>query len=98
MVFTTSKSNFFEGGGAAMSFQTSEALFAPLIARQLTEAQAAQAQAITYKVQLDVALSYLDLIQANAALAVDADALGRAEYILDEAEKTFALLRFACYA
>jgi outer membrane protein TolC len=87
MVFTTSKSNFFEGGGAAMSFQTSEALFGPLIARRLTEAQAAQAQAVTHNIQLDVALSYLDLVQGYAALAVNADTLGRAEYILDEAEK-----------
>ena len=86
-VFTTSKSNLFEGGGAAMSFQTGEALFAPLIARRLVAAQAAEAQAVTYSVQLDVALSYLDLIYAYGALAVNADTLSRAEYILDQAEK-----------
>jgi outer membrane protein TolC len=85
MVFTTSKSNFFEGGGAVMSFQTGEALFAPLIARQLVQAQAAQARVVTYNVQLDVALGYLDLIYAYGALAVNADSLGRAEYILTQA-------------
>jgi outer membrane protein TolC len=86
-VFTTSKSNFFEGGGAVMSFQTSDALFAPLIARRLVAAQAAQAQAVTYSIQLDVALAYLDLLFAYGALAVNADSLGRAQYILDEADK-----------
>jgi outer membrane protein TolC len=87
VIFGVSKSNFFEGGGAAMVFQTGDALFAPLIARRLTEAQAAQARVVTHSIQLDVALAYLDLIQAYGALAANADTLGRAEFILQEAAK-----------
>jgi outer membrane protein TolC len=87
-IFGVSKSNFFEGGGAAMTFETADALFAPLIARRLTEAQAAEARAVTHSIQLDVALAYLDLIQAYGALAVNADTLARAAYVLDEAQKT----------
>src|SRR5207244_13039362 len=41
LVFPVSKWNFFEGGGAVLSVETSEALFAPLVARRLVEAQTA---------------------------------------------------------
>src|SRR5262249_46541260 len=44
LVFPVSKWNFFEGGGAVLSVETSEALFAPLVARRLVEAQTASAQ------------------------------------------------------
>ena len=87
VVFGVSKSSFFEGGGATMVFQTGDALFAPLIARRLTEAQIADARVVTHSIQLAVALAYLDLLQAYGALAINADILGRAEYILDEARK-----------
>jgi outer membrane protein TolC len=81
-VFTTSKSNFFEGGGAVMHFDTADALFAPLVARRLATAEAAAAQAVTYDVQLDVALTYLELMRVFGALAVNADTLARAEEML----------------
>ena len=81
-VFTTSKSSFFEGGGAVMRFDTANALFAPLIARRLTNAAAAAVQAVTYDVQLDVALTYLELMRVYGALAVNANILGRAAEML----------------
>jgi outer membrane protein TolC len=86
-VFGVSKSNFFEGGGASMIFQTGDALFAPLIARRLVEAQVADARVVRHSIQLGAALAYLDLLQAYGALAINLDILGRAEYILDEARK-----------
>ncbi|HLJ94179.1 MAG TPA: TolC family protein [Gemmataceae bacterium] len=87
LVFGTSKSNFFEGGGASAIFHTGDALFGPLIARRLAEAQVAAAQGVKHSIQLDVALAYLDLMQAYGALAINADTLGRAQFILDEATK-----------
>jgi outer membrane protein TolC len=84
-VFTNSKSNFFIGGGAAMRFETADALFAPLIARRLVRAQTAASQAVTDDVQLDVALTYLDLLRVYGALAINADILARAEDILNKA-------------
>jgi outer membrane protein TolC len=78
-IFRVSKSNLFEGGGAALRVQSGDALFAPLVARRLAQAQDAAAQAVTVDVQLDVALTYLDLLRAYGALAVNADSLARAE-------------------
>jgi outer membrane protein TolC len=85
-VFSVSKSNFFEGGGATLRLETSEALFGPLIARQLVQAQAAASRAVTDDVQLDVALTYLDLLQAYGALAINADTLARVQVMVDAAE------------
>ena len=86
LVFPVSKSNFFMGGGAALRVETADALFAPLIARRLTDAQAAAARAVSDNVQLDVALTYLDLVRVYGALAINADSLARAEEMLRRAE------------
>jgi outer membrane protein TolC len=79
IVFDTSKSNFFEGGGAVMRWQSSDVLFGPLIARRLVQAQEDASRAVTDDVQLDVALTYLDLLRVYGALAINADTLARAE-------------------
>jgi outer membrane protein TolC len=89
-VFGVSKSNFFEGGGAVMRFDTADALFAPLVAQRLTSAAAAGARAVTNDVQLDVALTYLELMRVYGGLAVNANILGRAEEMLDFATKVAA--------
>lgn len=81
-VFSVSKWNFFIGGGAAFSVDTSDALFAPLIARRLVQAQEAAAQAVTYDIQLQAALAYLELWRAYGALAINADILVKAEEML----------------
>jgi outer membrane protein TolC len=78
-IFDVSKSNFFMGGGAVLSLNTSEALFAPLFARRLLAAQTAAAQAVTNNVQLEVALAYQDLLRVYGQLAINADTLVRAE-------------------
>jgi len=86
LVFSTSKSNFFVGGGAVLDVGIADALFAPLIARRLTEGQAAQARAVTIDVELEVALTYMDLLRVYGALAINADTLARAEAMLKSAE------------
>jgi outer membrane protein TolC len=78
-VFHTSKSSLFVGGGAVLSVHSSDALFGPLVARRLVQAQEQASRAVTDTVQLDVALTYLDLLRAYGALAINADILGRAE-------------------
>jgi outer membrane protein TolC len=80
-VFQTSKTNLFEGGGLALRLDTREGLFLPLIARRLAQAEAAALRATSHNVQLDVALAYLDLARAHAALVVNADLLLKAEYV-----------------
>lgn len=81
-VFTIDKSNFFIGGGASLRLETVDALFGPLLARRLTEAQVAATRAVTDDVQLEVALTYLDLLRVYGALAINADTLARAEELL----------------
>jgi len=86
VVFPTSKSSLFMGGGAVLTLNTSEAIFGPLVARRLTQAQSAAAQGVANNVQLDVALAYLDLLHDYGRLAINADTLGRAQEMLDRAE------------
>ncbi len=80
-IFETNKWNLFAGGGATLSLETSNALFGPQIARRLLDAQRAAARTVTDNVQLDVALTYLDLLRAYAALAINAETLANAEEI-----------------
>src|SRR5262249_18726762 len=65
---------------------TSDALFAPLIAHRIVEAQAAAARGVTYDIQLQVALSYPDLLRAYGEFAVNAETLANALEILRLAE------------
>ena len=81
VVFGTSKSSLFAGGGAEMTFQVSEALFAPLAARRLAQAQAAQAEGVSQQIQLDVVSAYLDMLRVHGQLAVNDDILRRAKEV-----------------
>jgi outer membrane protein TolC len=85
-VFGVSKSNFFEGGGAILTWDSSTILFGPLIAQRLAEAQSAASRAVTSDVQLEVALAYLDLVRVHAALAINANTMARAEEMMRSAE------------
>jgi outer membrane protein TolC len=89
-VFPVTKNNFFLPAGAGVNFQVADALFGPRIARDVNRAAAAHAQAVTNDIQLDVALAYLDLLRAYGALAVNAEQLDKAEYMLGIAEKGVA--------
>src|SRR5207244_2335112 len=84
--FSTSKSNLFAGGQAEARVDTAEALFLPLVARRLTDAQAAAAQATSQDIQLDAALAYLDLVRAYEALAINGEILSKSEYMLKAAD------------
>jgi outer membrane protein TolC len=86
LIFPVSKWNFFIGGGPALTIDTSDAIFAPLIARRLVQAQEAAAQVVTDDIQLNVALTYLDLLRAYGALAVNAETLANAQEMLQVAE------------
>lgn len=82
IIFSTNKWSLFEGGGATTSLETANAIFGPQIARRLLDAQRAAAAATTSNVQLDVALTYLDLLRAYGALAINAEAPANAEEIV----------------
>jgi outer membrane protein TolC len=85
-VFTTVKSNFALETGVSLNLSLAEAIFAPRITRQATAAAAARARTVTDDVQLDVALTYLDLLQTFGALSINAETLSMAEEMLRFAE------------
>jgi outer membrane protein TolC len=90
LVIPVSKWSFFEGGGAALSVETADAVFLPRIARRLLDAQSAQAQGVANRIQLDAASRYLDLLAAYGALAVNEETLAnaqRAAQMAEQAEK-----------
>jgi outer membrane protein TolC len=90
VVFPVTKNNFFLPAGAGLDIRVAEALFGPRIARDVNRAEAAHARAVTNDIQLDVALGYLDLLRAYAALAVNAERLDKASDMLDKAQKAEA--------
>ena len=81
-----SRSRACSSRAAQLDWDTSEILFAPLAAQRLTEAARANARAVASNVQLDVATSYLDLLQAYGQYAIFSDALARADEMLRNAE------------
>ncbi len=85
-VFPVTKNNFFLPAGAGLNFQVADFLFGPRIARDVNRAAAAHARAVTNDIQLDVALAYLDLLRAYAALAINAERLAKTEEMLRSAE------------
>jgi outer membrane protein TolC len=81
-VFSTNKSSVMAGGGASAVFAVSDALFAPLSARQVLSAQAATRTAALNDTTLAVAEAYFTVQQARGELAGALDAQQRAEELL----------------
>jgi outer membrane protein TolC len=81
-VFTTSKSSFFLGAGPQVVFPVSDALFAPLAARQGVRARLADVQAARNDTVLRVAEAYFTVQQARGEVAGAIDALRRAEELV----------------
>jgi outer membrane protein TolC len=78
-VFPVTKNNFAFPFGTSLNFQVGDALFGARIARNLVAAEAARARIVVNNVQLDVALTYLDLLRLYGALTVNAETLKKAE-------------------
>ncbi len=85
-VFEVTKSNLALQAGASLNLNLGEAFFAPRIARQATAAAAFRAQAVTFNVQLEVALAYLGMMHWYGAAAIDTEVIAKAEQMLQDAE------------
>ncbi len=85
-VFDVSRSNLFSNGGAALTLDFADAIYRPLIEQRLQAAEEKQANATSLKAQLDAILAYLDLIQANGLLAINAETLSKGEAALVAAQ------------
>jgi outer membrane protein TolC len=88
-VFFTDKNNFFLQAGSSLEVSLADAFFAPRVARQGTAAAQARARAVANDIQLEVALAYLDLLRAYGALAINDEALRKAQAMLRAAESAF---------
>jgi outer membrane protein TolC len=86
-VFGTSKSTFMVGGAPFAVFALSDAIFAPLAARQEVRAQDALRQTVMNDTLLSVAEAYFTVQQARGELAGAEDAVRRAEQLLRVVEK-----------
>lgn len=86
-VFTTSRSSLLVGGGPTAVFPISEALYAPLAARQVVRARQADVQAARNDTTLSVAELYFTVQQARGEVAGALDALRRAEELVKLTDK-----------
>ena len=86
-VFTTSKSSFMVGVGPGLSFAVTDALYAPLVAKQVVRARQADVQTARNDSLLAVAEGYFNVQQARGELAGALDARRRAEEVVGRAEK-----------
>ncbi len=84
--FSVARGNFAVLGGPQMRVDLGDALYLPLVARRVVQATRSRSQAVTNAVQLEVALTYLDVLELHGLLAVNADTLNKAEQALQAAE------------
>lgn len=86
-VFTTSRSSFLVGAGPQAIVSTSDAVYAPLAARQIVRATQYDARASRNDTSLAVAVAYFDVQQARGEVAGAAESLRRAEELVARTEK-----------
>ncbi len=86
-VFTTSRSSVLVGAGPQAIVSTSDAVFAPLAARQEERAAQFDAQAARNDTSLSVAIAYFDVQQARGEVAGAIEALRRADDLVARTEK-----------
>jgi outer membrane protein TolC len=85
-IFSVARGNFALLGGPQLRVDLGDALYLPLAARRAAQAAASRSRAVGNDVQLDAALTYLDLVELHGLLAVNADTLERAEQVFRAAE------------
>lgn len=85
-VFGVSRANLFAGGGPTLNLDLSEAIYRPLIERQLSSAEQLRARATCLASELEAVLAYIDLLQIYSLLEINADTIAKAESMLTAAE------------
>lgn len=86
-VFSTSRSTFLVGLGPQLVLPTTDAIYAPLAARQGVRAANANVRTARNDTTLAVALAYFNVQQARGEVAGAAEALRRAEDLVARTEK-----------
>jgi outer membrane protein TolC len=86
-VFNTNKSSVMVGVTPNVVFAVTDAIYAPLYARQMVRARQAEVQAARNDTLLSVAEAYFSVQQARGELAGSADAVQRTEEMVKKVEK-----------
>lgn len=86
-VFTTSRSSVLLGAGPQAVVATADAVYAPLVTRQVVTAAAANAQVSRNDTTLAVAVAYFNVQQARGEVAGAVESLRYAEDLVARAEK-----------
>jgi outer membrane protein TolC len=86
-LFDTSKASLMVGAGPSVVFALTDALFAPLAAKQVVAARQASARAAANDSLLAVAEAYFNVQQARGELAGAEDALARSADLVKRAEQ-----------
>jgi outer membrane protein TolC len=86
-VFTTSRSSLLLGAGPNAVVPVTEAIYAPLVARQVVEARRAEAQTARNDTMLRVAEAYFNVQQARGEVAGSIESLRRAEELVSITQK-----------
>jgi outer membrane protein TolC len=85
-IFSVSRGNFSLLAGPQLRVDLGDVLYLPLVARRVAQAARSRSQVVTNDVQLDTALAYLDLLELQALLAINADILAKPEQVHPAAE------------
>jgi outer membrane protein TolC len=88
-VTDSSKSNFLLGAGPSAVFAVSDAIFAPLSARQVVQARQAGVQVATNDTLLSVAEAYFTVQQARGELAGAGEAVRLAEELVRRTQQVY---------
>jgi outer membrane protein TolC len=86
-IFGTSKSSLMLGAGPSAVFAVTDAIYSPLVERQVVRARQADMQTAMNDSMLSVAEAYLNVQQARGELAGAEDALKRTEELVTRTEK-----------
>jgi outer membrane protein TolC len=86
-IVNANKSSLMVGVGPTMTFAITDAIYAPLAARQVVRARQAEAQAAQNDTMLQVAEAYFDVQAARGQLAGALDAVKKTEEVVRRAEQ-----------
>lgn len=82
-IITTHRSALFAGAGPSLVLNPGSAYYSTLAARQVTSAFQANASGVTNDVLLQVAIAYVDVVQAQYELEINAQTLAHAKLLVD---------------
>ena len=85
-IFSVSRSNLFANGGAALSLDFAEAIYRPLIEQRMAAAEQQRSNAVSLAAELEAILAYLDLMQSEGLIEINAQTLEKGEAMLVAAQ------------